>query len=115
MQKRAKNEIWVSFSSLVAQMDSIAYDGITKHSQHMAVAIGYGCMINHVCLECIINAKRSQKRNFGHKVTGLHGAAHCTSLQLGSYKVTCLPVIHLTMKQVKEVNGSGIGNLLLFT
>ena len=93
----------------------IAYDGITKHSQHMAVAIGYGCIINHVCLECIINAKRSQKRNFGHKVTGLHGAAHCTSLQLGSYKVTCLPVIHLTMKQVKEVNGSGIGNLLLFT
>jgi len=116
VQKRAKNEVLGQFLEFGGSDGlDIAYDGITKHSQHMAVAIGYGCIINHVCLECIINAKRSQKRNFGHKVTGLHGAAHCTSLQLGSYKVTCLPVIHLTMKQVKEVNGSGIGNLLLFT
>ena len=29
--------------------------------------------------------------------------------------VTGMPAVYITMKQVKEVNGSGIGNLLLFT
>ena len=58
MQKRAKNEVLGQFLEFGGSDGlDIAYDGITKHSQHMAVAIGHGCIINYVCLECIIMQK----------------------------------------------------------
>ena len=48
MQKRAKNEVLGQFLEFGGSDGlDIAYDGITKHSQHMAVVFGHAQLIKY--------------------------------------------------------------------